>query len=239
MTSPCSLQKSKCKATWIELHSTNTWLAVCCDVCVLRSICDSDVTSHQINTSALITLEQGCTMQNEDMNIYAHNLYHSDASLNMYLAKTPKLDKSINNIVSTQHTFQLQQLTQNENIEEVHKQLEQLKTNEHQLPATITSHDIHQYAISYTLLAVGIIAALIWVAKRQGFYTKTVTYATSTAEVPIADMVLQSRKPTITKKTRRLVRSASAGERPRARIDESQAACHTGHREQTRAQSAL
>ncbi|KOB76185.1 Iris-A, partial [Operophtera brumata] len=217
------------------LHSSNTWLAVCCDSCVVRTVCAGEVASHQLNTSGLITLKQGCVMQNKDLSIYAHNLFHSDAKVNLYLAKPPKLVKSINHIFNSQRTPQLRLVSEDENLEKVARQLEQQKINERQLPATISTHDIHQYTICYTLLAVVVIAALVWVIRKRGLCNTKATYATA-AEHPEPEAIkLQSkaRSPTqcdttTSNQTRKLGRSSSLVEGPRK--DESRAAA-TAQRE--------
>ncbi|KOB72658.1 Iris-A [Operophtera brumata] len=234
-TSPCISKKTECVATWIELYSSNTWLAVCCDSCVVRTVCAGEVASHQLNTSGLITLKQGCVMQNKDLSIYAHNLFHSDARVNLYLAKPPKLVKSINHIFNSQRTPQLRRVSEDENLEKVARQLEQQKINELQLPATISTHDIHQYTICYTLLAVVVIAALVRVIRKRGLCNTKATYATA-AEHPEPEAIkLQSkaRSPTqcdttTSNQTRKLGRSSSLVERPRK--DESRAAA-TAQRE--------
>lgn len=96
----CTTNNKRCKDAWIELHATNTWLTICCDdSCIFRTVCAGELASYKINTSSLVTVKQGCVIQTKDLSIYAHNLYHSDSQLNLYLAKRPTLEKSINHIV--------------------------------------------------------------------------------------------------------------------------------------------
>ncbi|KOB69941.1 Uncharacterized protein OBRU01_16079, partial [Operophtera brumata] len=112
--------------------------------------------------------------------------------------KPPKLVKSINHIFNSQRTPQLRLVSEDENLEKVARQLEQQKINERQLPATISTHDIHQYTICYTLLAVVVIAALVWVIRKRGLCNTKATYATA-AEHPEPEAIKlqsQARSPT-------------------------------------------
>ncbi|CAG9132520.1 unnamed protein product [Plutella xylostella] len=168
--SPCTTSKTACTDDWIELHTLNTWLAICCDACTLRTVCDDDVSTHVINTSAILSLKQGCILQTKTLMIHSRNNYNSKARIE-YDISYPKLDMTINGIVSTQRTPQLA-IPEDDNIRIIQEKLDTLKNNERQLPAEITSHDIHQFALSYLLLAAGIMAAILWIARKRGWCKK-------------------------------------------------------------------
>lgn len=88
-TLPCDVTRAPCKDAWFELHAPNTWLAKCCTTCNFRIICDSDVTMETLTTSGIITLAQGCMLQSNDLIIFSHNQYSSNAKMdynfNIYL----------------------------------------------------------------------------------------------------------------------------------------------------------
>ncbi|CAK1602188.1 unnamed protein product [Parnassius mnemosyne] len=59
---PCDVKKTTCVDAWIALHSPNSWLVICCGVCTLRTICDTDVMSRTMTMSSIITIAQGCIL---------------------------------------------------------------------------------------------------------------------------------------------------------------------------------
>lgn len=150
MSLPCIAKKTECETAWVELHNTNSWLAICCDSCTLRTVCDSDVKSHVINTSSIVSLKQGCLLRTKDLKIHSHNNYNSNARLD-YDIQIPTLEKTINSIVNKHSTSQLN-IVHNEDIAVVEQKVQYMKSKE-QLPATLTTHDVHHYAISYLLVA--------------------------------------------------------------------------------------
>lgn len=168
-TSPCTGKKMKCEANWIELHTTNTWLAVCCDLCTFRIVCAGDVKSIVINASSIISLREGCLIQTKDMTIYSHSNYDSQARID-YSIQLPTLNKSINSIIEDHRTFQVDIIEDN-TINDVKNELKNLKLREH-LPAVLTTHDIHQYVVCYLLLAVTAVAIIIWTVKTRGCCTQ-------------------------------------------------------------------
>lgn len=168
-TSPCTGRKMKCETNWIELHTTNTWLAVCCDLCTFRTVCAGDVRSIVINASSIITLREGCLIQTKDMTIYSHNNYDSQAKID-YSLEIPSLNKSINGIIGAHQTFHIN-ITRDKTINDVKNNIENLKHRE-ELPNIVTTHDIHQFVICYSLLVIAAVVAIIWIAKKHGCCNK-------------------------------------------------------------------
>ncbi|KAH9645554.1 hypothetical protein HF086_005203 [Spodoptera exigua] len=191
-TLPCIAEPTQCETAWIELHNTNTWLVTCCNSCTIRTVCHDNVRSHVINTSSIVSLKQGCLLQTKELKIHSHNNYDSNAKLD-YDIQVPTLDKTINSIVDT-HTTPLLQVKPNKDIAVVEERLRYLKSIE-QLPTTITTHDIHQYVISYVLLTVIGVAIIAWLAKRRGYCTKKTNDVNHQTRHSITDVEMQSKKP--------------------------------------------
>lgn len=210
-TSSCITKKTKCDSDWIELHNTNTWLVSCCDSCNIRTVCEGDVRVHAINTSSIVSLKQGCLIQTKDLKIHSLNHYYSNAKLD-YDIQIPSLDRTINGIVNT-HSTPLLETNHNEDITLVEKRLQYLKDKELLTP-TITTHDIHHYAISYFLLAVIGVAIAIWVASKHGYCNKK-PCNNSNSQVTTEEIEMQFIKPTTG--IRKLFKSRSMMERPHPR----------------------
>lgn len=163
-TSPCNGKKSRCDTNWIELHTVNTWLVVCCDLCTFRTVCAGDVRTMVINASSIVSLREGCLIQTKDLTIYSHNNYDSQARIN-YDIEMPSLNKSINSIIGSHQTYQIEVMEDN-SINNIEKDIQNIR-QEQQLPNDISSHDIHQFIVCYVLLAVTITVTILWVVKRR------------------------------------------------------------------------
>lgn len=184
----------------------------CCNSCTIRTVCNDDVRSHVINTSSIVSLKQGCLLQTKELKIHSHNNYDSNAKLD-YDIQVPTLDKTINSIVDT-HTTPLLQVKHNKDIAVVEERLRYLKSIE-QLPTTITTHDIHQYVISYVLLTVIGVAIIAWFAKRRGYCTKKTDDVNHHTRHSTTDVEMQSKQPAAG--ISRLFRSRSLQVRPPAK----------------------
>lgn len=212
-TSPCNTKRTECVATWIELHNINTWLAVTCDTYTIRTICNGDVRSHVISESSIVTLKQGCLLQTEDLIIHSHNNYNSNARLN-YNIQIPSLDETINGIVKPHFTPMLK-ISHEEGISIVQDQLRYLRRRE-QLPAPLSTHDIHHYTITYLLLVVVVVSIAIWIVKKRGYCTNKKSTTPRRKVIDKSnDVESQSCGPST--KVGKFFRSRSLMERPRSK----------------------
>lgn len=165
ISTPCDVKKTSCSDAWIELHTRNTWLAVCCGTCTLRTICDNDVASYTMTSSAIVTLTQGCMLQSSDFTIYSHNEYNSNLKIQLNI---PLLNSTVNNIVNLTHhnvPWQVLHNTYEREMQDIDKRLTSQKERE-VLPTTISSHDVHQYVICYILLGTAIFIATVWIVRK-------------------------------------------------------------------------
>ncbi|XP_022824061.1 uncharacterized protein LOC111354747 [Spodoptera litura] len=167
-TAPCDIAPTICKDAWIELHSSNSWLAICCDTCVLRTLCSNDITTYTLKSSGLVTLSQGCVLQSRDITIVAHRQYNSQTKMN-YALTAPTLNTPINKIVNLTYRYApntLEPTTTDLEFSKIEGKIKTQKDNEANLPS-LTTHDIHQYAISYSLLSAAIVALLLAVGRKR------------------------------------------------------------------------
>lgn len=104
----------------------------------------------------------GCVLQAADFTIYT-TLLRIEYNFNILL-----LNSTVNNIVNlTYHKVPWEVLHHSNEIEtqEIDKRLIKQKERE-VLPATISSHDVHQYAISYTLLGAASLLTITWIVRK-------------------------------------------------------------------------
>ncbi|KAH9635228.1 hypothetical protein HF086_013255 [Spodoptera exigua] len=173
-TSPCDVHSVSCEEDWIKLHESNSWLVVCCGRCELRTVCDNDVISQTITSTAIVTLDQGCVLRSKDLTITSHNQYNSNLNVN-YDMHVLHLNSPINNIVNvtlhnTPHDlFHLK----NNDFAEIDKKLRFQEEHEPKLPSTITDHDVHQYVICYLLLTIAVITFLLIMTRKYCMVLKT------------------------------------------------------------------
>ncbi|XP_028177739.1 uncharacterized protein LOC114365383 [Ostrinia furnacalis] len=164
----CDVRPASCNDAWIELHEPNSWLAVCCEACTLRTVCNFDVTSHSMTSSGIVNLAQGCVLQSKDFTIHSHNEYNSKIINIDHYSEIPTLNSTANNIIQlTRHNVSWKVLreTHDTELQEIDERLHSLHENE-VLPTTISNHDIHQYTICYALLSAAIIGMSVWITRK-------------------------------------------------------------------------
>lgn len=76
---PCNMKPTTCEPAWIQLQTINVWLNICCGNCTLRIICIDRITTTRTSGAAVITLGQGCLLQESGTTIYAHNIFNNSA----------------------------------------------------------------------------------------------------------------------------------------------------------------
>ncbi|CAG9135185.1 unnamed protein product [Plutella xylostella] len=169
-SSPCVTANTSCKDAWTELHAPNSWLTVCCDICTLRIICNNDVTTHVITTPAIVSLAQDCVLQSKELTIYSHNIYNTKMNMGLSFDRLPTFNKSINKIVNFRHdkkSLTAQLLNADPGVEEIDKRLASQKIHEISLPASVSSHDLHQNVIIYTMMGALITIITVWTINKR------------------------------------------------------------------------
>ncbi|KAL0870449.1 hypothetical protein ABMA27_005446 [Loxostege sticticalis] len=182
----CDVRPASCNDAWIALHTPNSWLAVCCGACTLRTICNFDVTSHSMTSSGIVKLAQGCVLQSRDFTIHSHNEYNTKMNIDNYYFDIPTLNTTANNIIGlTRHnvSWKVIQETHDTELQEIDRRLHSLHENE-VLPSSITGHDLHQYVICYILLSAAILGTTVWIARKLGsrYCTKHKDFTSHTNE---------------------------------------------------------
>ncbi|KAL4706939.1 hypothetical protein ACJJTC_005208 [Scirpophaga incertulas] len=105
--------------------------------------------------------------------------------MDRYNFNVPEFNSTINKIIDISHhriSWNISQVMTNGELEDIDKKIHSLKEHE-ALPASISSHDIHHYAIGYILLGAAIISFTVWLIKKR--YYGCCPCKKRTAELPI------------------------------------------------------
>lgn len=171
----CEMEKQECKTTrnpcknkWHDSFSVNTYMYFCCATCQVITMCDDQVTAHQLTGAGVISVSHGCLIKTEEFVVYPHKPHTSEIRLspNLYI---PTISP-INNLIN----LTIPHLT--EEASESHSELEQAASNienkihdlkEMQVSVDgVSYHDVHHYAMIYVLLSLIAISGIIILARR-------------------------------------------------------------------------
>lgn len=174
-TDTCKIKKESCKNKWVQLHDPSIYLYFTCDSYTLTIICDDKRRDRQVSKAGLIQLYKQCAAKGSDVTLYS---YQQQNTL------TLKPDLVLTNIAPIQHhtitfsttlppliepkqdTFHLNTSLQQLG-DEIKAMKEAAMTEAAPQEVTLTTHDIHQYAISYSVLAAGVVAFLWFLCRRR------------------------------------------------------------------------
>lgn len=173
----CKIKRESCKNQWVQLHNPSIYLYFACDTYSLTIICDNETRARQVSKAGLIQLYKQCTAKGRDVTLHS---YQQQNTL------TLESDLVLINIAPIQHhtfntTLPLIEFPQdryhlNTSLQQLGDQINTMKAAAEQ-EVTLTTHDIHQYAVSYSVLAAGVVAFLcfLWRRYRQAAVRSTPT----------------------------------------------------------------
>lgn len=170
--STCRIIKSSCENKWVPLHDFSTYLYFCCDSYPLRVICDDDLQASVVSKAGLIQLTKQCIVKGHDVTLHSHQQLESTLHLkpNILETKLTPINHLISNLTLPIQNFQDYKVNEdttpiNESLKRLGEQIESMKKSTPQLEV-LTTHDIHQYALSYGLLAAAV-AVVLWFLRRR------------------------------------------------------------------------
>ncbi|XP_028172044.1 uncharacterized protein LOC114361246 [Ostrinia furnacalis] len=71
-TKHCKTITSPCTNRWEQLNKINSYLYFCCEQCLLKLLCDDQVSAIQMTHSGFFTVDRGCTIKSTDFFVYSH-----------------------------------------------------------------------------------------------------------------------------------------------------------------------
>lgn len=166
------IDKKQCKTVirpcinkWVELNTLNKYLYFCCEKCQLRVICADQVTAPQLEQAGLVSISHGCIVKSDLFTVHTRNLGHNIIKTSIDI-KTQDISP-INNIINASIPITpIVDDTINDRqrqLSDIEKGLKDLK-EQAVLSTDVSYHDVHQYALIYIMIGIGVIvgAWLVW-----------------------------------------------------------------------------
>lgn len=158
----CKVATTTCRNQWIKLNNPLQYLYFCCDTYNLRIICDNTVHSRDIKKSGIITLQDKCQIKGKDFTLLASGQQFNtiQTAPNILTPDVPEINHIINITMPyfKEDDTDIDKL--NSSIDGLESQIKSMKSNMDEMPE-LSSHDIHQYSISYSLVGACACAALV------------------------------------------------------------------------------
>lgn len=150
----CKIQTSAITNTWTQLHSPSNWIFNNFKEETLDIICGESITPVSLAGTGILHLGSNCMIKHPAMIIKTYNLFHNEIRAAIIPAPNLSTNLKQDNI----HIDRKEYNTANTLLNRIHEQ----QSMEKELPYNITTHDVHQYVVSYTLFAAFIIAAILY-----------------------------------------------------------------------------
>lgn len=163
----CNIKITAIEPTWIQLARPNTWIYVLNDEFTFDVICNKQVFNTKLRNSGILNLDRSCSINLPSMTL--RSKHTTSTSMNTSFIPTVNLTQQLDaylrtHILNSSHLDDIQllnhQIELNELKEKVHTAIQ--KT---QLPQ-ITTHDIHQYTISYTTATILAIIFIVFLIRK-------------------------------------------------------------------------
>lgn len=181
----CLINRSVCQERWIKLHTDNMWLYSCCEKCPARFFCaDKRMTMKSLTGNGLLRIEQGCTLKTDSYSIVGHNHYLSKITVQNDMLTVPEI--SILNQISNK--TMIESYEPEDHIQEWLSIKSQIQDLKNQADAPLGIHDIHQYSLLYSILAIILITGIIYGIVRC-CKIKRKLVMTTTQEIPTTSVV--------------------------------------------------
>lgn len=183
--STCTTETLPCVDNWIKLQTHNTWLAICCDSRILRTICDNELVLHTLKGSSIVTMAAGCILQINHLVIYSQNQYNNSMIMDPgFLLPTMNLNSSINAIVGVKLRGNVSHFYEPDtsHMAEIRNKIELQKRNEDAPLARASGNDSVHYTIIYSIMSVSATALVIYALVRNC----CCRYCGATARAPAA-----------------------------------------------------
>ncbi|KAI5631956.1 baculovirus F protein domain-containing protein [Phthorimaea operculella] len=169
ITSPCTLEQSKCEEKWIKLHRANDWIFQCCQQCTVRIFSARATELKTLSGNGIISLCKGCTLKGEAFQIHSYKQFKSHVNHHIEDVELPQLS-IVNDLINTSMTTRDVFAAEDHSImlNQLKTQIEELKQQSTQ---TLSVHDVHQYSVLYSLVGgailTGLVLIIMWIRRRK------------------------------------------------------------------------
>lgn len=170
----CETIIKTCKNIWLESNFLNNYIYFCCNQCQVRSMCGDQVAVHHLTHAGIISLDNGCIIKTDEMEIIAHDSLSSEMYIrpNVY---APVI-ASINHIINVSIPSEISELSETKaiqkNLQDIERKIKIVQENE-SISTSISYHDVHHYAVIYVCIGLGVLGvAVYWARRGRGSWCK-------------------------------------------------------------------
>lgn len=157
---------------WLKLQHTNNWIYVLERNTMIDVNCENKIETVELEGSGILEMDAGCKINQKTMAIFAFNTYTN--RINLSIMPRSNLSQQLQNAtierristVKAPTYMSIEGVSESE-ITKLEDAIEEQKRNE-KLPDGLSTHDIHQYVLTYIILGIIIAAAaFMWIQRRQ------------------------------------------------------------------------
>ncbi|CAG9792402.1 unnamed protein product [Diatraea saccharalis] len=180
----CKIQMSTCKDEWFELSDPSTYLYFHCQLSTMRIICDKEITSLQLENAGLIRLDNKCIAKGKDFTFFSNRPQNNSVNISpniIYQFDIAPINNFLNlTLPNYYYNDIINETIQTNDLEVLKEKIEELKKGSVESEFELSSHDIHQYAVSYSGVAVAVVILVViacwwwrWRGQRAGRAPRT------------------------------------------------------------------
>ncbi|KAL0820903.1 hypothetical protein ABMA28_005563 [Loxostege sticticalis] len=173
-TDHCRTITTVCQNQWISLSKTNQYLFFCCEHCHLRTICNDQVTAHQLTKASIINIDSSCMVKTENFTIYTHKQQENrmEFTQNIDIPVIAPINHIINITVKDEQEETKTEINTatdlTEQLRDIKHNIEVMKENDG-LVNDISAHDLHHYSAIWGVWAIVAIVTIVVICRRRGF----------------------------------------------------------------------
>lgn len=167
----CKLKYSNCETKIIALTHPSLYLYHCCGTCEVKVMCGEHIALKQLNNTGRLYLEPGCLIKGSDYTLHIPKTNNNKLEIqsNIYVPIIDPINNIINSSLLNTENLNVSESKDLQNaLQKLHVRIEDLENSPPVLETSLTSHDIHQYVITYIIVIVIVLATgvLLWRRRR-------------------------------------------------------------------------
>ncbi|KAJ8736337.1 hypothetical protein PYW08_006993 [Mythimna loreyi] len=161
-TEKCKVHRSKCENRWTPLSNPSLFLYHCCNVYSVKIICGEEINKITLSNAGVFYLGPGCLLKGQDftLNIQSPKKNIIGMSPNIFIPEMDQLNLIINSSLPLKYYEDVTDSGEMKDaLETLHKRIVDLNKSRVEVGDTLSSHDIHQYAVCYVVVVALALAA--------------------------------------------------------------------------------
>lgn len=165
-TTRCQTTTEICQNRWSELNMPNQYLYFCCNECLLKIICEDQISLVRLHKTGIITIGNGCIIKTSQFTVHAHkqDMSTMHTSFDILVPSISPVNSIINVTIPKIESIPTH-MEVNQQIIELHNRIEAMKA-ETPLASHVSYHDVHHYAAIYVIVGLAVITvAATWIRR--------------------------------------------------------------------------